>query len=220
MDRHNSKAIIFDLDGVIVDTARFHYLAWKKIAASYGFELLPEHNEKLKGVSRKDSLEKILRWADVILNEQEFGNLMNQKNQDYLSFVARMTPGDILVGVGEFVCKARKAGYKTAIGSASKNTPLILDKINFSEAFDAIVDGNQVNLAKPDPEVFTRAADLLEVVYRNCIVFEDSEAGIAAANRAGMISIGIGMSETLKEADWIFTGFPEISIEFINQVRK
>ncbi len=213
-----NRALIFDLDGVIVDTARFHYLAWKKICEPWGFELTPEHNEDLKGVSRYDSLNKILQWAGCRVTETEFNQMMEAKNRDYLSCVDQMTPEDILPGVEDFLYQAREAGYATAIGSASKNAPVILEKIDLAGVFDVVIDGNTVIRAKPDPEVFTRAADLLDVDYSNCIVFEDSESGIEAAHAAGMIAIGIGTSDKLNRADRVFTGFPEISLEFINQL--
>lgn len=214
----NNRALLFDLDGVIVDTARFHYLAWKKMCEPWGFELTPEHNEGLKGVSRRDSLNKILKWAGRQVSESEFNRLMEAKNRDYLAWVDQMTPKDILPGVQSFLRQVREAGYATAIGSASKNAPFILEKIDLAGAFDVVIDGHAVARAKPDPEVFTRAADLLGVAYKDCLVFEDSESGIEAALEAGMIAIGIGTSDKLNRADRIFTGFPKITLEFINQL--
>src|SRR5690606_20003729 len=184
-----NRALIFDLDGVIVDTARFHYLAWKKICEPWGFELTPEHNEDLKGVSRYDSLNKILQWAGCRVTETEFNQMMEAKNRDYLSCVDQMTPEDILPGVEDFLYQAREAGYATAIGAAGKNAAVILEQIDLAGVFDVVVDVSTVIRPDPDPEVFTRAADLLDVDYSNCIVFEDSESGIEAAHTAGMIAI-------------------------------
>src|SRR5690606_35711615 len=175
-------------------------------------------NEELKGVSRVDSLNKILHWAGVRVSEPEFARLMEAKNRDYLTSVDQLTPEDILPGVQEFLRQVREANYATAIGSASKNANIILQKIGLADEFDVVMDGHSVHRAKPDPEVFTRAADLLGVAYRNCLVFEDSESGIEAAKVAGMIAIGIGTSEKLNRADRVFTGFPEITLEFINQI--
>ncbi|MDO5607506.1 MAG: beta-phosphoglucomutase [Capnocytophaga sp.] len=192
---------IFDLDGVIVDTAKFHFLAWKKIGDEFGFTLTHELNEQLKGVSRVDSLKKILDWAKVCISDREFDELATRKNEDYLTFVAKMDENDILPGVKKYLEKLKSENKKIALGSASKNARLILEKTNIISLFDAIVDGNDVSKAKPDPEVFLLAADKIGVPYGECVVFEDSEAGIEAAKSAGMKAIGIGNPEILHQAD-------------------
>jgi beta-phosphoglucomutase len=216
----NKKAFIFDLDGVIVDTARYHYFAWKKLAYSVGVDFSEEQNEQLKGVSRVRSLEKILAWGGIQLSEDKFMELMAKKNNDYLSYVNKMTEAEILVDVPKVLNFLKSAGYPTALGSASKNARTILQKVNLYNNFDAIVDGTNVTKAKPDPEVFLNAAKLLKTDPSDCIVFEDSVAGVQAANIAGMISIGIGNSKVLNEADYIFNDFTEISIDFIQELTK
>jgi beta-phosphoglucomutase len=216
----NKKAFIFDLDGVIVDTARYHYFAWKKLANSVGVDFSEEQNEQLKGVSRVRSLEKILAWGGIQLSEDKFMELMAKKNNDYLSYVNKMTEAEILVDVPKVLNFLKSAGYPTALGSASKNARTILQKVNLYNNFDAIVDGTNVTKAKPDPEVFLNAAKLLKTDPSDCIVFEDSVAGVQAANIAGMISIGIGNSKVLNEADYIFNDFTEISIDFIQELTK
>ncbi|UOB19468.1 beta-phosphoglucomutase [Abyssalbus ytuae] len=212
------KGYIFDLDGVIVDTAKFHFLAWKKTARYFGFDLTEALNEKLKGVSRVDSLKKILDWAGTTISEDEFEKLATEKNEDYLQYVNKMTSKDVLPGVYEFIEKLKKEGCPVALGSASKNAPKILKKTGLYDMFDAIVDGNSVTKAKPDPEVFLIAARKIGVKPEHCIVFEDSEAGIEAANVAGMTSIGIGDKRVLIDADQVFSNFIEIKEKFINQL--
>ena len=212
------KGFIFDLDGVIVDTAHFHYRAWKKTAEELGFELTPALNEQLKGVSRIDSLQKILDWAGVSISEEVFDRMTAEKNIDYLGYVNQMTHKDILPGVEDFLGKLRERGYPIALGSASKNAPTILAKVGLLHIFDTIVDGNSVTKAKPDPEVFLIGAKQLDVPSENCIVFEDSVAGVTAANAAGMTSIGIGSEDVLGHADFIYKDFTEFQPDFIDQL--
>lgn len=214
------QGYIFDLDGVIVDTAKFHFLAWGKIARLFGFDLTEQLNEKLKGVSRVDSLNKILDWAGASISNEEFERFAYEKNEDYLKFVAKMNEEDILPGVSSFINKINIEKAPISLGSASKNAPGILKKVGLYDKFDAIVDGNSVTKAKPDPEVFLIAAKKLNMKPANCIVFEDSEAGIEAANRAGMISIGLGDKEVLGHADYVFSSFTEIDLEFIKKLDR
>ena len=211
----NKKAFIFDLDGVIVDTAKYHFLAWRKLANSVGVDFSEEQNEQLKGVSRVRSLEKILAWGGIELSEEKFMELMVKKNDDYLSHVNKMDEGEILPDVPKILNFLKAEGFPVALGSASKNARTILQKVNLYEMFDAIVDGTNVSKAKPDPEVFLNAAELLQTDPHDCVVFEDSVAGVQAANIANMISIGIGDKNVLHEADFVFKDFTEISIEFI-----
>jgi beta-phosphoglucomutase len=214
----NKKGFIFDLDGVIVDTAHFHFKAWKKTAEELGFNLTEELNEKLKGVSRIDSLQKILDWADVSISKERFDNLTYEKNEDYMAYVRQMTKDDVLPGVSVFIKKLKKLDYPIALGSASKNAKHILERVDLLGMFDAIVDGNSVTKAKPDPEVFLNAAKLLKVDPVDCVVFEDSVAGIQAANIANMTSIGIGDKSILSEADYCFKDFTEINTDFLSQL--
>jgi len=216
----SKKAFIFDLDGVIVDTARYHYFAWKKLANSVGVDFSEEQNEQLKGVSRVRSLEKILEWGGIELPEDKFMELMAKKNNDYLGYVHKMGESEILTDVPKILDYLKSSGFPIALGSASKNARTILQKVNLFKQFDAIVDGTNVTKAKPDPEVFLNAADLLKTDPKNCIVFEDSVAGVQAANIAGMTSIGIGSKDILFEADFVFQDFTEISVEFIQELSE
>ncbi len=217
----NHKAFIFDLDGVIVDTAKFHFLAWRKLANDLGFDFTEEQNEQLKGVSRIESLKRILKWGNMELADQEFERQMAMKNENYLSYVDKMDEREILPGVQKVLDYLIENNVPFALGSASKNARPILKKIDLYEKFHAIVDGTDVSRAKPDPEVFLIAADKLKTDPQNCVVFEDSVAGVQAANIGKMTSIGIGDKEILNEADHIFPDFTEIKIEFIeNLLRK
>ncbi|WP_228850427.1 beta-phosphoglucomutase [Aegicerativicinus sediminis] len=212
------KGFIFDLDGVIVDTAKYHFLAWKKLANSIGIDFSEEQNEQLKGVSRKASLEKILAWGNVTLTEEEFAELMSKKNEDYLGYINEMNEEEILPDVPKILNFILGKNQGVALGSASKNAKSILEKVNLLNKFEAIVDGNEVSKAKPDPEVFEIAAREIGMEPHNCIVFEDSLAGIQAANAIDMCSIGIGDATVLKDADFVFKDFTEISTDFINQL--
>ena len=211
-------AFIFDLDGVIVDTAKFHYLAWRKLANDLGFDITEVQNEQLKGISRVKSLEIILKWGDVKLSQDEFMEQMALKNDNYLSYISSMTKKDILPGVSNVIDYLSEKNIPFALGSASKNARIILEKTGLIQKFNAVVDGNDVSKAKPNPEVFLIAASKIKVDPENCVVFEDSVAGIQAANSAEMTSVGIGEKNVLNEADFIFSDFTEINIDFINQL--
>jgi len=196
------KAAIFDLDGVIVDTAKYHYLAWKRLANELGFDFTIEDNEKLKGVSRKESLEILLIVGRMEnkFSEKEKESLMDKKNRWYLEYINSLTKDELLPGARELINKLRKVGIKTGLATASKNAFLILEKVQIFNLFDAIVDGNKITKAKPDPEVFLACATELGAPPEECIVLEDAPAGIQAAKTAGMIPIGVGKKEKLKEA--------------------
>jgi beta-phosphoglucomutase len=209
------KGFIFDLDGVIVDTAKYHFLAWKKIANALGIDFTLEHNELLKGVSRVRSLEIILELGKVEASQADKEKWLIQKNEDYLSYLVDMNETEILPGVMKVLKFLKENNQPIALGSASKNARPILEKTGTLAYFDAIVDGNDVVNAKPDPEVFLHAARLLNVENEDAIVFEDSVAGVQAANIAKMISIGIGEEETLHEAEYIFKDFTQISSTFL-----
>lgn len=215
---NNTKAIIFDLDGVIVDTAKFHYLAWRKMANDLGFDITLEQNEQLKGVSRVHSLKQILGWGNKSVTEIEFERLMKSKNEDYLARIAHMNEEDLLPGVKKVLNFLTENKIPYALGSASKNARPILKGLKIEQRFKGIVDGNDVTKAKPDPEVFLIAAEELGMPPQDCVVFEDSVAGIQAANLAGMTSIGIGDKQILKKADHNFADFTEIDIDFIKQI--
>jgi beta-phosphoglucomutase len=214
----NKKAFIFDLDGVIVDTAKFHFLAWKKLADSLNINFTHEINEQLKGVSRVRSLEIILSQGNVQASQEDKNNWLVQKNEDYLAFVHQMDKSEILPRVEEVLQFLKTTNQYVVLGSASKNARPILEKVNILHYFDALVDGNDVTNAKPDPEVFLQGANQVQVAYKDAIVFEDSVAGIQAANVAGMTSVGIGEKEVLHESDFCFRDFTEMSNDFIMQL--
>jgi len=196
-------ACIFDLDGVVVDTAKYHYLAWKRLAAELGFDFEEHHNERLKGVSRMTSLEILLEVGGMTnsFSPNEKERMATKKNEWYLEYIRKMTPSEILPGAKEFIEDLKLNGIRVALGSASKNAPLILERINMLGNFDVIVDGNRVSKAKPDPEIFLLGASEMGVSPKNCIVFEDAEAGVEAALNAGMRCVGIGSPENLSKAN-------------------
>ncbi|BAU53373.1 beta-phosphoglucomutase [Mucilaginibacter gotjawali] len=210
------KACIFDLDGVIVDTAVYHYKAWKRLANELGFDFSEEANEKLKGVSRVRSLELILQWGGIAKTKAEQEELATKKNAWYVDMISHMTPAEILPGAKEFVEACREAGLKIALGSASKNSGMILEKVGITNLFDAVIDGNKVSKAKPDPEVFLKGAEALNVPPAECVVFEDAIAGIEAAINGGMKSVGIGSPDVLGKADLVISGLNEMSLEKLN----
>lgn len=195
------KALILDLDGVICDTAHFHYIAWKRLASEYDYELSEADNEALKGVSRVDSLILILQWAKKEISPEQFEQDLLRKNSWYLDMVEEMGPKDLLPGVGSFVESAHKLQIPLALGSASKNAQTVLTKVGLLDAFQTIVDASQISRSKPDPETFKTAAELLGVTPNECIVFEDSLAGIQAALSGGMRAIGIGKPSDLPGAE-------------------
>lgn len=210
-----TKAFIFDLDGVIVDTAKYHFLAWQKLAESLGITFTHEDNEQLKGVSRVRSLELILGLGNVEATEAQKEEWLVQKNEDYLGYINKMDDSEILPGVMKVLEFLKANNQPIILGSASKNARPILEKVNILHYFDDIVDGNDVSNAKPDPEVFLVGAKKANQANENSIVFEDSVAGVQAANVAGMISVGIGEASVLNEAKYNFNDFTEISEEFL-----
>ena len=211
----SKKAFIFDLDGVIVDTAKYHFLAWQKLAQELGIEFTPEHNEELKGVSRVRSLDIILELGNVTASQEDKNKWLFQKNEDYLSYLVDIDESEILPGVLPVLHYLKDKNQLIALGSASKNARPILEKTGILPLFDAIVDGNDVSNAKPDPEVLLRAAQLLNAKNEDAIVFEDSVAGVQAANIANMTSVGIGDDKILHEAKYNFKDFTFIDVSFI-----
>jgi beta-phosphoglucomutase len=208
----NIEACIFDLDGVIVDTAVYHYKAWKRLANQLGFDFTEEQNEHLKGVSRIRSLELILGWGGVTKTDAEKEELATRKNTWYVEMINQMKPDEILPGAKEFLEACKNAGIKTALGSASKNSMTILEKVNIVGLFDVVVDGNKVTKAKPDPEVFLTGARELGVEPGHCVVFEDAIAGVEAALRGGMKAVGVGSVKVLGEADLVINGLDEMTL--------
>jgi len=212
------KACIFDLDGVIVDTAVYHYKAWKRLANQLGFDFTEEQNEKLKGVSRTRSLELILQWGGISKSPAEQEELATLKNTWYVDMISHMTPAEILPGAKEFLLTCRAAGLKTALGSASKNSAMILEKVDIVDLFDAVIDGNKVTKAKPDPEVFLKGAEAVGVSPAECVVFEDAIAGVEAAIAGGMKAVGIGSPDVLGEANLVISGLNEMSLEKLGEL--
>jgi len=214
------KACIFDLDGVIVDTAKYHYLAWKRLADDLGINFTEKDNERLKGVSRMASLEIILEIGNMVPDEAEKVELTSLKNSWYVNYINKMTPEEILPGSLKFIMELKKANISVAIGSASRNTTLILERVKIKNLFDAVADGNNVHKAKPDPEVFLTAAGMLGIAPENCVVFEDAEAGVKAALNAGMRCVGIGSAEILSKAHLVIRGLYEMNIEKLRAFEK
>jgi beta-phosphoglucomutase len=211
------EACIFDLDGVIVDTAKYHFIAWKALAEELGFAFTSADNERLKGVSRRQSLDILLEIGGLQFSDQEKLKMAEKKNELYVSYIEQMTHDEILPGVENFLQELRNYGIKIALGSASKNAPMILERIQLSGMFDAIVDGNSITEAKPNPEVFLKGARELCVLPENCVVFEDAIAGIEAAQNANMYSVGIGDPKMLGFADLVIPGFEGFTVSILKR---
>lgn len=211
-------AFLFDLDGVLVDTARFHFLAWQRLAHQLGFEFTETQNEALKGISRMDSLEIVLKAGGIQATNEEKLRYAEEKNAYYLRLCSEMTPEDVLPGVLNFIRQARERGILIGLGSASKNAGTILDHVGLRPYFDTIVDGNRVRKSKPDPEVFQIGAADLGVLPGSAVVFEDAVAGVEAAKRAGMKVVGIGDPAILKEADRVFPDFEGLSLTQLEEL--
>ncbi len=209
------KACLFDLDGVIVDTAKYHYLSWKRLAKELGFDFTAEDNERLKGVSRMASLEILLSLGGYKATEAEKQEMAAKKNKWYVEYIEKLKEDEILPGVKEFLTTLREAGIKIALGSASKNSMRILENLKLIPYFDAIIDGTKVSKAKPDPEVFLLGAKELFVKPEETVVFEDAEAGVEAAKRAKMKAVGIGSKEVLKDADKVISGFLGVGLDIL-----
>ncbi|MDE5708492.1 MAG: beta-phosphoglucomutase [Alistipes sp.] len=212
---------IFDLDGVLVDTAKYHYLAWAALARELGFDFTPEQGEATKGVSRMASLDIVLRAGGMEnrFSMEEKERMAAEKNARYLEFVSRMTADEVLPGVLHFLQELKTAGIKVVLGSASKNAGVILDRCGLRQLFDQVVDGTLVSKAKPDPEVFAKGAELAGENPASCVVFEDAAAGIEAATRAGMRSVGVGGSPLLDKASMQLTSFEGFTFaDLCNQI--
>lgn len=204
------KACLFDLDGVIVDTAKYHFIAWKRLANHLGIDFSIAENEKLKGISRTDSLKLILDWGGIKITDNEILELATLKNTWYLELIEEMQEDEILPGVVDFLQSLKADHIKIGLGSASKNSETILKKINLLDEFDVIIDGTKVAQSKPNPEVFLKGADALQVLPENCLVFEDAISGVEAALNGGMRVVGIGESEILNKADFVVEGFENL----------
>lgn len=206
----NFKGAIFDLDGVLVDTAKYHFMAWKMLADKLGFDFTLEDNERLKGVSRMQSLEILLEIGGISVSEEKKQEYANEKNEAYVRLIESIGEEELLRGTKEYLTLLKEKGIKIALGSASKNAMMILNNLGIVQLFDVIIDGNKVNRTKPDPEVFVKAVQELGLASDDCIVFEDAVAGIEAAKNAGIATVGIGDRNVLSEADMVVKGLYEL----------
>lgn len=204
------KAIIFDLDGVLVFTDQFHYKAWKKLADRLGIYFDETINNRLRGVSRMESLEIVLEKSEKVYTEQEKESFAEEKNNTYRELLSGMTPEDVTEEVRDTMNKLRERGHRLAIGSSSKNTKFILERVGLKDFFDAVSDGTNITKSKPDPEVFLKAAEYLNEDPENCVVVEDAFAGIDAAKAAGMTAVGIGDAAGYEKADHRISRFSEL----------
>lgn len=205
------KAVIFDLDGVIVFTDQFHYQAWKKMADGMNIYFDETINNRLRGVSRMDSLEIILeRYNGEPLSQERKEELAAQKNEDYRALLNTMTPADVTDEVRETLAEIRRRGYKISLGSSSKNAKFILERVALLDAFDAISDGNNITRSKPDPEVFLKGAEFLGEKPEDCLVVEDAEAGIVAGIAGGMKTAAIGDAVSCGKADHTLETFSDL----------
>jgi beta-phosphoglucomutase len=204
------KAFLFDLDGVLTDTSEFHYLAWQRLADEEGLPFSRQDNEALRGVSRRESLNILLKGKSI--DDATAEAWMERKNRYYVELVGQMTPKDILPGALELLKELRAAGIKIAIASASKNAPLVLARLNLEKYIDAVADVNRVQHSKPAPDVFIAAAQIVEVPPSECMVVEDAEAGIAAGQAAGMHTIGLGPTERVGKADLVFPSLENVHL--------
>lgn len=207
------KALIFDLDGVIVTTEHNHFIAWKHTAESLGIPFEEEHNELLKGVSRVDSLKKILELGSKTISTEEFDALLISKNDFYVDSIQDLNQSDLLPGVLSLLQEARFKGIKLGIGSSSKNANFILKLLKIDHFFDVVIDGNGVEHPKPHPEVFLNGAKALSLAPAECIVFEDAASGITAAKAGGFIAIAVGNPNIADMADTYFNDLTEFSLE-------
>ena len=206
------KAVIFDLDGVITDTAHYHYLAWKRLADAVGAPFDEEFNEQLKGVDRMGSLELILARAPRSYSQQEKLALADAKNRHYQELIATMTPGDLLPGALEALDAVRAAGLKTGLASVSKNAFTVLDRLGIRERFDTVVDAATITHSKPHPEIFLTAAAQLGLDPGDCLGVEDAVAGVASIKDAGMVAVGVGKPEVLAWADRVIGSMREFRL--------
>ncbi|MFC4320537.1 beta-phosphoglucomutase [Litchfieldia salsa] len=211
------KAFIFDLDGVITDSAEYHFLAWKALSDELNIPFTREFNEELKGISRMDSLEKILVNGQMsgAYSEKEKVQLATRKNAHYCTLIEQITPQDILPGIKELLIDLKEHGYKIGVASVSKNAFTVLSALQLNDMFDHIVDAKKIVNSKPDPEIFLRAAEYLSVSPEDCIGIEDAAAGIESIKSAGMYAVGVGSKDILKNADIVVESTNELTLSMI-----
>ncbi|MBC2176200.1 beta-phosphoglucomutase [Listeria booriae] len=214
------EGIIFDLDGVITDTAEFHYLAWKKLADKFGIEIDRDFNETLKGVSRTDSLERILAYGgrSADFDAKEKAEMAEWKNDVYKEMIEAIQPSDILPGIESFLKELKEAGIRTAIASASKNAEMILRLLGIRDQFDYVVDAAKIKKSKPDPEVFLKALELLGLSADVCIGVEDAASGVDAIKDAKMRAVGIGSVDILGRADLVLASTADLQLEQLRNI--
>lgn len=219
MEKNNLKAVVFDLDGVLTDSAKYHYQAWKMLADKLGIPFDEEYNEKLKGVSRMESLELILQngSAQDKYTQEEKVAMATEKNEFYRQLLHQITPEDVLPGIHDFLEQLKAAGIKTAVASVSHNAPFILERLELDKYFDYICDAAQVPRAKPFPDIFLSAAQNLGVDPANCIGVEDAQAGIQAINAAGMMSVGVGTESQMQEAKLILPSTAKLELGMLKE---
>jgi len=211
------RGYIFDLDGVIVDTAKYHYNAWRKLANSLGFDITEEQNENLKGVSRLESLEYILSLGGLHFSDEKKAEMAELKNSWYVDSISDMDKSELLPGSEDLIKEIKEAGLKISLGSASKNSLRILKATGLIDYFDAIIDGTKTTESKPHPQVFLMGAEALDLPPNECIVFEDSINGIKAANTGGFVSIGVGDADILGEADFVIPSLDGVTVASLNE---
>jgi beta-phosphoglucomutase len=210
------KAVIFDLDGVIIDTAHYHYIAWKRLASGFGITLTPTHNELLKGVSRMRSLDIILSLGNIDLPVEQREQLAEKKNKWFVEYIESIRPEEIFSGVVDLIKSLRAKNIKVGLASSSKNAPRVIQLLGIADMFDTLIDGTMIVHTKPDPEIFLLAASKLGISPSNCLVFEDAEAGVEAALAAGMKCVGIGSPEQLGKADLVIKNTGDFNIQNLN----
>lgn len=215
------KGFIFDLDGVLTDTAEYHYQAWKRMANKLGIPLDREMNEQLKGISRMDSLERILALGNQTekYSVEEKEQLANEKNEDYKKLILSVTPNDLLPGIANLLADLKKENIRLALASASKNGPVIMEKLGIADLFDTVVDPASLANGKPDPEIFIKGAEQLQLKPEECVGVEDAQAGIESINAAGIFSVGVGTKEMMKNADYAVSDTSELKLsDILNRV--
>lgn len=212
------QAVIFDLDGVLVDTAHYHFIAWQRLARELGIQFTEVENEQLKGVSRMRSLEIILELGNLRLSQEEMERLATKKNVWFVAYINAMKPNEIFPGVKELIRDLRENGIKVALASSSKNADTVLTLLQIKEYFDAVVDGTMVTHSKPDPEIFLLAAEKLKMPVEKCLVFEDAEAGVEAALTAGMKCVGVGSPQQLGKANFVVSKTADFSLQKIKSI--
>jgi len=211
------KAVIFDLDGVIVDTARYHFLAWKRLADELGIKFTEADNERLKGVSRIRSMEILMELDGVTLSQYEKEKLANKKNTWFVDYVERMMPEEIYSGVRVLIEKLKERGIHIALASSSKNARTVLQLLHIQNLFEVVTDGTMITHSKPDPEIFLLAAEKLGIDPKDCLVFEDAEAGVEGALAAGMLCVGIGSQEQLFKAHKVIRHTGDFTMEMLDE---